>query len=136
MTCSHDGMAGDKPNGEDPSKFVTTCDMRAGFNNLPVSREFQRNLAFFWRGKIYVCTRMCFGHRNAPAMYQRIMDDKAQLVGECSDWEDWWEWNEINSRQRAGMLQLLRAREVDGSDLIEYNCTNVDKVRDILQQIG
>ena len=56
------------------ANFFTTCDMRAGFNNVPVEHALQRNLAFYLKGKIFVCTRMCFGHRNAPAMYQRVMD--------------------------------------------------------------
>ena len=121
-----------------PTAAPTTAPTSAP-TTLPTSKpssEPTLSVGSLWDGTLdNVCAKYTDDFSCATAddqAYQRIMDDKAQLVGECSDWEDWWEWNEINSRQRAGMLQLLRAREVDGSDLIEYNCTNVDKVRDIL----
>ena len=63
------------------SIFFTTFDLRSGFLNILIPEELQRYYAFWWRGDIWVYTRMPFGHRNAPACYQRIMDEMIQEAG-------------------------------------------------------
>ena len=62
------------------SKFYTTFDMRSGFLGIAVEEEAQKQLAFYWKGEVYVYTYMCFGHKNAPAHYQRVMN---KLIAEA-----------------------------------------------------
>eukprot|EP00882_Tetradesmus_deserticola_P002735 GHRQ01002908.1.p1 GENE.GHRQ01002908.1~~GHRQ01002908.1.p1 ORF type:complete len:1949 (-),score=411.99 GHRQ01002908.1:1876-7140(-) len=61
-------------------------DCRSGFFNIPLSQESQNFCAFWWEGKLYRFTRLPFGHVNATAIFQRIMEHELQQagLGHCS----------------------------------------------------
>ena len=56
------------------SVYFSTFDMRSGFHNIVIPVAAQSLFAFYWRGETWLYTRMPFGHVNAPATYQRVMD--------------------------------------------------------------
>ena len=63
------------------SQFFSTMDMRSGFLNHKIPVECQRHFAFYWNNETWLYTRMCFGHINAPAQYQRVMDSVIREAG-------------------------------------------------------
>jgi hypothetical protein len=56
-------------------------DCRSGFFNIPLSEESKQQCAFWWEGKLYRFTRLPFGHVNATAIFQRIMEYELQKAG-------------------------------------------------------
>ena len=56
------------------AKYFSTFDLSSGFWNIPVSEEHRDKTAFLTPGGQYRWTRMPFGLRNAPGVFQRYMD--------------------------------------------------------------
>ena len=54
---------------------ITKLDLRHGFQHLQISPETQRYCGFFWKGKYYCLTRMGYGFKNAPAIFQRALEE-------------------------------------------------------------
>jgi hypothetical protein len=61
--------------------WFSKIDCRSGFFNIPLSEESKRYTAFWWEGKLYQFTRLPFGHVNATAIFQRIMEYELNKAG-------------------------------------------------------
>lgn len=98
-------------------KFFVKADFRAGFWQLNLSEEAQQHVAFHApdSGKRLTYTRLCFGHVNATALFQRVMEKElataslshyaAPFVDDVIMWCDSWEEIMSNFRQ---LLQHLK----------------------------
>jgi hypothetical protein len=60
-------------------QYFSTLDCTAGYWQIPVAPETQKKLAFITHVRLFEFTRMPFGVTNAPAAFQRLMDNV--LVG-------------------------------------------------------
>ncbi|KAF8056149.1 pol [Scenedesmus sp. PABB004] len=56
-------------------------DCRSGFFNIPLDEASQRYACFWWEGRLYSFTRLPFGHVNATAIFQRIMEHELRAAG-------------------------------------------------------
>lgn len=56
------------------SCLFSILDLRQGFNQIPVAEEDIRKTAFHGSGQLWEWVVMPFGLRNAPIVFQRIMD--------------------------------------------------------------
>lgn len=63
------------------AKFLTKIDLRSGFWQLRLSESAQQLVAFWWRGRMYTYTRLPFGHVNATALFQRVMETELAAAG-------------------------------------------------------
>eukprot|EP00775_Hariotina_reticulata_P001887 gene1887-biopygen3371 len=63
------------------AKFLTKIDLRSGFWQLRLSEAAQKLVAFWWRGRMYTYTRLPFGHVNATALFQRVMETELAAAG-------------------------------------------------------
>jgi hypothetical protein len=54
---------------------------RSGFFNIPLSEESKDYCSFWWEGKLYRFTRLPFGHVNATAIFQGIMEHELNKAG-------------------------------------------------------
>jgi hypothetical protein len=63
------------------AKFLTKIDLRSGFWQLRLSESAQHLVAFWWRGRMYTYTRLPFGHVNATALFQRVMETELGNAG-------------------------------------------------------
>lgn len=63
------------------SKFLVKADFRSGFWQLKLDEASQSHVAFWWRNKLYTYTRLPFGHVNATAVFQRVMETELQEAG-------------------------------------------------------
>jgi len=63
------------------AKFLAKIDLRSGFWQLCLSEEAQQHVAFWWRQRLYTYTRLPFGHVNATAIFQRVMETELQAAG-------------------------------------------------------
>jgi hypothetical protein len=68
------------------ARFFSKVDLRSGFWQLRLSEEAQKQVAYWWRGKLYTFTRLPFGHVNATAIFQRVMEYELQraCLSHCS----------------------------------------------------
>jgi hypothetical protein len=55
--------------------IFTKMDLASAFWQVPIYLPHQERTAFSFQGKTYICKVMPFGLRNAPATFQRIMDE-------------------------------------------------------------
>ncbi|GFU25624.1 retrovirus-related Pol polyprotein from transposon 297 [Trichonephila clavipes] len=55
--------------------YVSTIDLRSGYHQVKVVAEDQDKTAFTYPFGIYKFPRMLFGLRNAPATFQRLIDN-------------------------------------------------------------
>ncbi|PNH01983.1 Retrovirus-related Pol polyprotein from transposon, partial [Tetrabaena socialis] len=66
--------------------WLSKCDCRAAFNQIPMRAEDQEKTSFHWNGALWQYTRNLYGLRNATACFQLVMDHhirKAGLQGCC-----------------------------------------------------
>jgi site-specific DNA-cytosine methylase len=63
------------------AKFLVKADLRSGFWQLHLDEESQKQMAFWWRNRLYAYTRLPFGHVNATAIFQRVMDTELREAG-------------------------------------------------------
>lgn len=66
-------------------RFLSKCDLRSGYLEIPVLPEHQERTAFWLCGQLYMYTTMPFGLKNTCAKFQRIMDYEIAKAGlsEC-----------------------------------------------------
>ncbi|GFW07434.1 retrovirus-related Pol polyprotein from transposon 297 [Trichonephila clavipes] len=57
-----------------PTPYMSTIDLRSGYHQVKVAEEDQDKTAFTCPFGIYKFTRMPFGLRNVPAIFQRLID--------------------------------------------------------------
>lgn len=57
------------------SKYFTTLDLASGFHQIPMSDKDIEKTAFSINNGKYEFIRMPFGLKNAPGIFQRVMDD-------------------------------------------------------------
>ena len=67
------------------AKLFSAFDMSAGFHQIPMQEESKKYTAFSKSQGHYEYNRMPFGPKNAPATFQRMMDNAFRgLIGkEC-----------------------------------------------------
>lgn len=63
------------------ARFLAKIDLRSGFWQIRLSPESQKHVAFWWRGRLYAYTRLPFGHVNATAIFQRVVEAELQSAG-------------------------------------------------------
>ena len=51
---------------------LSICDVESAFRNLPICPDDYRHLIFQWKGGFYVDTRLVFGVRTGPSIYNRF----------------------------------------------------------------
>ena len=61
--------------------IMSKLDCRQGFLNLRLSPQASSICTFHWRGKLYSYTRMPYGHINATAVFQKVMDKEIAAAG-------------------------------------------------------
>lgn len=60
---------------------MSKLDCRQGFLNLRLSTAASRMCTFHWRNRLYSYKRMPYGHVNATAEFQKVMDDEISKAG-------------------------------------------------------
>lgn len=63
------------------ARWISKLDCRSGFFNLVLSPSSRALTAFWWEGKLYAFNRLPFGHVNATAYFQRVMDHEIRAAG-------------------------------------------------------
>jgi hypothetical protein len=57
-----------------PTLYMSTLDLKAGYHQINLRKEDREKTGFITPFGIYIFNRMPFGLRNAPATFQRLMD--------------------------------------------------------------
>jgi hypothetical protein len=63
------------------AKYLAKIDLRSGFWQLRLSESAQQQVAFWWRNRLYTYTRLPFGHVNATALFQRVIETELYNSG-------------------------------------------------------
>jgi hypothetical protein len=63
------------------AKYAVKADLMSGFWQLKLDEASHRQMAFWWRNRLYAYTRLPFGHVNATAVFQRVMDTELHEAG-------------------------------------------------------
>jgi hypothetical protein len=63
------------------AKWISKLDCRSGFFNLVLDAESRPLTAFWWESKLYAFNRLPFGHVNATAYFQKVMDSEIRAAG-------------------------------------------------------
>jgi len=63
------------------AKYLAKLDLRSGFWQLKLSESAQQQVAFWWRNRLYTYTRLPFGHVNATALFQRVIETELRASG-------------------------------------------------------
>ena len=61
------------------SSWMGKIDLRDAYLHIPVNKDFQRYLAFPWKGKIFCFTSLPFGLSLAPAIFQGMISFPLRL---------------------------------------------------------
>lgn len=54
-------------------KYFCSIDMKAGYNNIPLTDACRKYTGFVTQQGAYVCNRMMFGLKNAPSWFQKVV---------------------------------------------------------------
>lgn len=58
-----------------PAQYITTLDLNKGYYQVPLSDSAKQKMAFITPQGKFQFRKMPFGLQNAPAVFQRMMDD-------------------------------------------------------------
>ena len=53
--------------------YMTKVDLKNAYYSIPITQEHQPYLAFLWKDKVWMFTRMCFGLSPAPRIFTKVM---------------------------------------------------------------
>jgi len=62
------------------ARFITLCDIKAAYHQIPVRSDHQWLTAFVWDGGLYEFTRTPFGQKNSGNTFVRAMQQILQLI--------------------------------------------------------
>ncbi len=65
------------------AKYVTKFDLVKGFWQIPLSERAKEISAFVTLDRLYSCTVMPFGMKNAPSTFQRLMNHIVHGLQSC-----------------------------------------------------
>ena len=63
------------------ASYITSLDLRKGFNQVPLHAASQPLTQFWWKGELWYWTRMTYGYVNAAAKFQSVMDAELARAG-------------------------------------------------------
>ena len=63
------------------ARWISKLDCRSGFFNLTLDEQSKPLTAFWWTNKLYAFNRLPFGHVNATAYFQKVMDTEIRMAG-------------------------------------------------------
>ena len=114
------------------AKFLVKADFKSGFWQLKLDAESQKHVAFWWRNKLYTYTRLPFGHVNATALFQRVMEKELHAAGiaHCSApfvddvilWADTFDEMLLNLRKLLQHLQKVGLRLHPAKTIVAADC--------------
>jgi len=61
--------------------IFSKIDLRAGFHQIPIDPASRSATSFWWKNQLWRYKRMPFGLRNAPSVFQRIVDHELTAAG-------------------------------------------------------
>lgn len=53
--------------------YMCKVDLKNAYYSVPIDRQYQPYLAFLWRGRAWMFTRLCFGLSPAPRIFTKVM---------------------------------------------------------------
>lgn len=65
-------------------KYFTVIDLKYGYFQMKLEKEDRYKTAFYFENRLYQWKRMPQGYNNAPAIFQRTMDNLLEeCIGKC-----------------------------------------------------
>ena len=69
-------------------KINASIDIRRGYQNIRIHQDSQKYCGFRLGNKTYVQTRMGYGYKNAPFVFQRIIESMLEDIKDASNYID------------------------------------------------